>query len=160
MGQEIERKFLVNGTPWRAWSGGTRIRQGYISLDPARSVRVRIAGNAGWLTIKGITEGFRRAEFEFAIPGADAEEMLATLAQGAVIEKTRYAVEHAGQRWDVDVFAGENAGLAIAEIELEQEDQPVEPPPWVGAEVSGDARYYNLSLARLPWQRWAAEDRL
>lgn len=155
MGQEIERKFLVTGKPWQAWSGGAQIRQGYISLDPARSVRVRIAGDAAWLTIKGITEGFRRAEFEFAIPRADAEEMLATLVQGTVIEKTRYVVEHAGQRWDVDVFAGENAGLAVAEIELEHEDQSFAPPPWVGAEVSGDARYYNLSLARLPWRRWA-----
>lgn len=154
MGQEIERKFLVVGTPWQEWPPGMEIRQGYLSLDPARSVRVRIAGEQAWLTIKGLTRGWRRAEFEFAIPATDAGEMLASLATGALVEKTRYTVGHEGHRWDVDVFRGENAGLAVAEIELESEDESFAMPPWLGAEVSDDPRYFNLSLAKLPWHRW------
>ena len=154
MGQEIERKFLIAGTPWRKWTGGAEIRQGYLSLDPARSVRVRISGEHAWLTVKGPTRGLSRAEFEFAIPRTDAEQMLATLVTGALVEKTRYAVAHAGHRWDVDVFSGENAGLAVAEIELRDEDEPFARPPWLGAEVSGDPRYFNLSLATCPWRHW------
>lgn len=155
MGTEIERKFLLRDDRWRAAaSEGVVIRQGYLSVDPERTVRVRRAGPRGIVTIKGITQGATRAEFEWEIPADDADAMLDTLALRPLVEKTRYRVDHAGHTWEIDVFTGDNDGLAIAEVELTAEDEAVALPDWVGAEVTGDARYYNSSLVRTPYRDW------
>lgn len=153
MATEIERKFLVKGDAWQAGSGGVRIAQGYLTRDPGRTVRVRIAGEQAWLTIKGRTEGISRAEFEYEIPAADARELLG-LCLPSVIDKTRHRISHGGHVWEVDVFHGENAGLVVAEVELANEAVSPELPPWVGEEVSADARYYNSCLAVFPYSKW------
>lgn len=152
MGVEIERKFLVTGDAWRSGSA-THIRQGYLSREPAHTVRVRIAGTHAFLTIKGPNAGPRRAEYEYPIPRVDADELLA-LCEPPVIDKVRYVVPHAGMRWEVDEFFGVNAGLVVAEIELPAVDQPFVRPPWLGAEVTDDARYYNANLATHPYSTW------
>lgn len=154
MALEIERKFLVVNQDWKDNLTGTRLRQGYLSTDPERTVRVRVAGEHAWLTIKGGTRGITRAEFEYAIPLEDANALLDELCLRALIDKTRYLVTHAGMRWDVDEFHGENAGLVIAEIELSDEQQAFERPGWLGKEVSDDPRYFNSNLARKPYARW------
>jgi CYTH domain-containing protein len=152
---EIERKFLVTGDGWRGAGAGTRYRQGYLSLQAGASVRVRASQDAGYLTIKGETSGATRAEYEYSIPLAHANELLDTLCIKPVIDKTRYRVEYRGLVWDVDEFAGENAGLVIAEVELESEGQVIELPDWAGDEVTGDPRYYNASLAVNPYSNWS-----
>ncbi len=153
MFSEIERKFLVADDSWRNGTLGVRIAQGYLSQDPDRTVRVRIAGEKAWLTIKGRTKGITRAEFEYAIPLEDARSLL-ELCLPSVIDKTRYEISHAGHLWEVDDFHGENDGLVIAELELADEEISPELPPWVGAEVSADARYFNSCLAVLPYAKW------
>lgn len=153
MGVEIERKFLVCGDGWRVGTG-ERLVQGYLNRDKARTVRVRLAGAQAFLTIKGVSVGATRAEFEYPIPLDDAQALLA-LCDGPVIDKTRYRVPVGGQVWEVDVFAGENAGLVVAELELPHEDAPFERPAWLGAEVTHDARYFNSNLATQPYRRWA-----
>lgn len=152
---EIERKFLVRSDEWRHGQTGTLYRQGYLSTDPGRTVRVRRAGGRAWLTIKGLTEGISRTEFEFEIPAEDAEELLQTLCLQPVIEKTRYVVSHRGRTWEVDVFSGANEGLVLAEVELNNENDVVDLPAWVGDEVSGDPRYYNASLVDDPYAGWS-----
>jgi adenylate cyclase len=152
MGIEIERKFLVTGTAWRS-APGERLVQGYLSRDPARTVRVRMAGQAAFLTIKGATHGATRAEFEYPLPLADAEALLA-MCEGPCIDKIRRRVAHAGAIWEVDEFLGDNAGLVVAEIELPAEDAPFERPDWLGEEVTHDARYFNAQLARHPFRQW------
>ncbi len=155
MGVEIERKFLVVGDGWRAASdGGTEMLQGFLSTDPDRVVRVRVAGDRGTMTLKGRGDGARRAEFEWAIPADEAREVLRTLALPPLIEKVRHRVEHAGHTWEIDVFAGRNAGLVVAEVELEREDEAVVLPDWVGAEVTTDHRYANSSLVAAPYDTW------
>ena len=156
MAQEIERKFLVRDARWRDGAEGRRMRQGYLSLDPERTVRVRVSGDRAWLNVKGRTEGVRRLEFEYPIPADDAMALLA-LCGSAVVDKTRYLVRHEGHTWEVDEFHGDNEGLLMAEIELSHEDEPFVRPPWVGAEVSGDARYYNSSLAQRPFRTWPGD---
>ena len=152
MGIEIERKFLVVGDSWRA-APAVPYAQGYLNRDKQRTVRVRIVRGQAWLTVKGISVGATRAEFEYAIPLSDAEQLLA-LCDGPVVRKTRRVVEYAGARWEIDEFEGDNAGLVVAEIELAAEDAPFEPPPWLGAEVTHDARYFNSSLATAPYSTW------
>jgi CYTH domain-containing protein len=152
MGTEIERKFLVEGTAWRQ-GGGTRISQGYLNRDKERTVRVRIAGDKAFLTIKGVSRGASRAQFEYPIPLADAEQLL-ELSDGPVIEKTRYVIDNDGSTWEVDEFSGDNAGLVVAEIELTAEDEHFSRPPWLGKEVTEDSRYFNSSLARHPFVTW------
>jgi CYTH domain-containing protein len=154
MGIEIERKFLVAGTAWRENATSVRCCQGYLCPGSGVTVRVRTMGEQGFLTVKGRGMGLARPEFEYAIPLADATELLATLCVKPLIIKDRYRVEHAGLVWEVDVFAGENEGLVLAEVELAEPDQAVSLPAWVGAEVSGDPRYYNASLVRNPFSRW------
>ena len=156
MGREIERKFLVIGDGWREGAVGRLYRQGYLSADPLRTVRVRSDGRSGFLTVKGPNRGAARDEYEYEIPLADAEEMLDRLRTGPLVEKTRYLVPHAGLVWEVDVFEGENRGLVVAEVELEGEDQPVQLPSWIGREVTGDERYYNVNLANNPFRSWKA----
>lgn len=160
MAIEIERKFLVRSDAWRPRAEpGRHYRQGYLSRiegsGAARSsVRVRTAGDRALLNIKSALLGIRRHEYEYEIPIADAEEMLATLCVGAVIEKTRYHVRHEGHLWEIDVFEGDNAGLIVAEIELTHEDEAFARPDWLGEEVSSDPRYYNVCLAERPYCSW------
>ena len=153
MAQEIERKFLVVSDAWRGLAQGERFVQGYLSSVPERTVRVRLAGLACTMTIKGRSVGIARQEFEYPLPLADAEALLA-LCERPLIEKTRYRIPHAGHLWEVDEFAGANAGLIIAEVELDSEDAKVELPSWVGAEVSHDPRYFNSNLVAKPYTTW------
>lgn len=149
---EIERKFLTIGREWST-SPSLPFCQGYLSRDPARTVRVRLAGEKAFLTIKGLTAGISRPEFEYAIPVADARALL-PLCAGPLVEKTRYLVPFASHHWEVDEFHGANQGLVIAEIELQSEDEPFARPPWLGAEVSHDPRYYNSNLSENPFTTW------
>jgi adenylate cyclase len=129
--------------------------QGYLYAGAdGPTVRVRVAGQKAFLTIKGPSEGLARLEFEYAIPPDDARHMLKSLAGGRVIEKTRYLVEHAGHTWEVDVFAGRNSGLIVAEVEIAHPDEPVVLPGWVAEEVSFDHRYANAYLSLHPWSEW------
>lgn len=159
MSTEIERKFLVSGTAWKTRSPGRRLRQGYLSLDRQRTVRVRLVDDQAWLTIKGPTVGVTRTEFEYPIPAADARELLERFCLPPLIDKTRYEVRHGGHRWEIDEFHGANEGLVVAEIELASEDEPFERPPWLGEEVSADPRYFNASLARHPFKEWSPGSR-
>lgn len=154
MPQEIERKFLVRNDDWYVPGTGVPYRQGYLSTVPERTVRVRLAGDKGFLTIKGATRGAARAEYEYEIPAGEAGEMLDKLCERPLIEKTRYLVEHHGMVWEIDKFSGDNAGLVIAEVELEEEGQAVVLPDWVGKEVTGDPRYYNANLIAEPFTSW------
>lgn len=155
MAQEIERKFLVTG-PFREQAHRqTRIVQGYLSSVPERTVRVRIKGDRGFLTIKGIgnASGASRYEWEREIPAAEADQLLAICEPG-VIDKVRYQVRAGEHTYEVDEFHGENEGLVIAEVELASEDQAFIRPAWVGAEVTGDPRYYNSMLMKRPYRTW------
>lgn len=154
MALEIERKFLVTGNGWRT-SDPEPIRQGYLNLDPQRTVRVRITDSAAFITVKGPSIGIARAEFEYPIPMDDAAAMLA-MCGGATVEKRRHRIAiDATLAWEVDEFLGGNQGLVVAEIELADESQPFPRPAWLGREVTRDARYLNASLARNPYNRWA-----
>ncbi len=153
MASEIERKFLVADDSWRDGLPGVRISQGYLSQDPDRTVRVRIGGDRAWLTIKGRTCGITRAEFEYSIPVGEARELLA-LCLPAVIDKTRHRISFGGHGWEIDVFHGDNDGLVIAEIELADEGISPVLPPWIGDEVSTDARYFNSCLSARPYANW------
>ncbi|BAB76393.1 CYTH domain-containing protein [Anabaena sp. FACHB-709] len=153
MAQEIERKFLVNGDDWRQLAEGSAYRQGYIPSQGA-TVRIRVVGNQGYLTIKGPTVNFSRSEFEYLIPLADAQEMLDTLCDRPFIEKIRYKIEVAGLVWEIDEFAGVNQGLILAEVELTDEAQQIEIPHWIGTEVTGDNRYFNSYLVKHPFSQW------
>jgi CYTH domain-containing protein len=159
MPQEIERKFLVRDDSWRVPGSGTLYRQGYLSTVPERSVRVRLIRDRGYLTVKGASSGAVRAEYEYEIPGEEAREMLDNLCERPLIEKTRYCVEYQGLTWEVDEFAGSNAGLIIAEVELDEADQAVPWPDWVGKEVTADRRYYNAILIAEPYSEWSQENK-
>lgn len=152
MAIEIERKFLVVGDAWRE-ANAVFYSQGYLSSDKARTVRVRIAGEQAFLTIKGVTQGMSRAEFEYEIPLADARELL-LMCEQPLIEKYRRKITYAGFVWEVDEFLGENQGLVVAEIELPSENTSFTKPEWVGEEVTADLRYFNSNLARLPFKQW------
>jgi adenylate cyclase len=154
MGQEIERKFLVRDDSWRGEGHARRMVQGYLCLDPERTVRVRIAGEQAWVTIKGATSGCTRVEHEFAVPVTAAEGMLA-LCLPEVIDKTRHEIHRGGHLWEVDEFHGANAGLVVAEIELGDESKEFERPAWLGQEVTEDSRYYNASLTEVPYSRFS-----
>ncbi len=148
MGKEIERKFLVSAPEAVRIEAfdSVRIRQGYLSVDPQRTVRVRMRGERGYLTVKGITVGAERAEWEFEIPAVDAVEML-SLCIGKVIDKTRYLVRHEGQIWEVDEFQSP-VRLWLAEAELQSADDNLKLPRWIGREVTGNPDYYNSNLAK------------
>jgi len=154
MPREIERKYRVKGNGWRDHGAGVPYRQGYLSTVAERTVRVRLIRDKGYLTIKGITVGATRAEYEYQIPADEASEMLDNLCERPLIEKTRYRVEHEGLTWEVDEFDGDNAGLIIAEVELDEEDQAIVLPDWIGEEVTADRRYYNANLIANPFTRW------
>jgi len=155
MAIEIERKFLVADDSWRGLGQGSHYRQGYLSTEPGRTVRVRVADGKGYLTIKGKTVKASRAEYEYAIPLEEAGAMLDELCERPLIEKTRYRIEYQGLIWEVDEFEGENAGLVIAEVELADADQAVALPAWIGEEVTADPRYYNASLIANPFSNWS-----
>jgi adenylate cyclase len=154
MAKEIERKFLVSGEEWKRGIPGVAYRQGYLSTVKERTVRVRTVGDKGFLTIKGVTVGVSRSEFEYAIPAEDANLLLNDLCEKPLIEKNRYKVQFAGLTWEIDEFFGENKGLVVAEVELTDEHQAFERPAWVGVEVSGDPRYFNSNLIKNPYTRW------
>ena len=166
MGIEIERKFLVTDERWRdSVLKSVRMAQGYINdmaaLREARqnaSVRVRIAGDAAFINLKSREPGHTRQEFDYPIPVADAEALLA-LCVGGRIDKVRHYVGHAGHTWEVDEFAGENAGLVVAELELDAADEVFERPAWLGREVTDETRWYNLALAERPYSRWNAQEK-
>lgn len=152
MAIEIERKFLVVGDAWRD-APGVFYSQGYLNRDKARTVRVRIAGEEAFLTIKGTSVGASRAEFEYPIPVWDARELL-DMCEQPLIEKNRRKILHEGFIWEVDEFLGDNLGLVVAEIELPAEDTFFARPDWVGEEVTADARYFNSNLSRTPYCSW------
>ncbi|MEC4723273.1 CYTH domain-containing protein [Noviherbaspirillum sp. CPCC 100848] len=154
MGVEIERKFLVLGEEWKSLGEGMLLRQGYLSSQAERVVRVRIEGDRAVMTIKGKSAGATRGEWEYPLPMEDARVFLDQLCEQPIIEKIRYRIVHEGMTWEVDEFMGENAGLVVAEIELESEEQVFVKPKWVGEEVTEDARYYNSNLLKLPYSRW------
>jgi adenylate cyclase len=158
MAIEIERKFLVDHHNWHnrpkpASETGTLYAQGYLTASPERTVRVRIAAEQGYLTIKGPSQGASRQEFEYEIPLADAEALLPLCAWPA-ISKYRYKIDFAGLVWDVDEFLDANQGLILAEVELTAADQTIQLPPWVTQDVTADPRYYNAYLAQHPYQTW------
>ncbi len=154
MGKEIERKFLLRDDSWRRMADrGTHMRQAYLSLDPERSVRVRITADRAWLNIKSGISALSRYEFEYVIPKTDAETLL-ELSLQPIIDKTRYRLLHAGLTWEIDEFAGANAGLVVAEVELESEDQAIDLPAWAGTDVSHDPRYLNINLVTHPFCEW------
>lgn len=155
MAKEIERKFLVNDS-WRPKEEGQRIAQGYLCTEPAHTVRVRVKGKRGYLTVKGRSEGIQRQEFEYEIPLADAEDML-QLCDGPLVEKVRYREKCGAFFWEIDVFSGANDGLCVAEIELPDEQAEFLRPSWLGREVSGDVRYYNSQLIKYPYSEWKKE---
>lgn len=160
MGIEIERKFLLSADTWKELAQGTYYRQGYLNSQKERTVRVRTIGDTGFLTIKGISVGATRMEYEYEIPVEDARVLLSELCEKPLIEKKRYKIEFAGFIWEVDEFFGENEGLIVAEIELESEDQQFEKPEWVGKEVSDDPRYFNSSLIKNPFSSWEKQKQL
>ena len=153
MALEIERKFLLKEGAWRD-AKGTRYRQGYLNSAKERNVRIRIINDNGFLTVKGVSRGAVRVEYEYEIPVAEAQAMLDDLCEKPLIEKMRYRIEFNGLVWEADEFFGENQGLLVAEVELESEDQSFVKPEWVGEEVTGDPRYFNANLIHHPYSKW------
>ncbi len=154
MAKEIERKFLVKGDAWRPLATGTMYRQGYLNSAKERTVRVRTVGDKAFLTIKSLTVGATRSEYEYEIPIDECNAMLDALAEKPLIEKKRYNIPAGVLTWEVDEFFGDNAGLIVAEVELTSEDQAFDKPAWVGDEVTGDPRYFNSNLIKNPFTQW------
>jgi CYTH domain-containing protein len=154
MGIEIERKFLLTDTKWKKLATGISYRQGYLNSAKERTVRIRTIADKGFLTIKGVSVGATRVEYEYEIPHKDADALLDELCEKPLIEKNRYKIVHAGFTWEVDEFFGENEGLVVAEIELDSEEQSFDKPDWVDEEVTGDPRYFNSNLIKEPYSRW------
>ena len=156
MAIEIERKFLLRDDRWRQQVvRSARMRQGYLTSDARCSVRVRVANGQGFLNLKSGTLGIQRSEYEYPIPLAEAEEILDTLCEKPLLEKTRHYLYVGEHLWEIDEFAGDNAGLIVAEVELRRPDEPFARPDWLGEDVSHDIRYYNSQLARHPYQSWS-----
>ena len=159
MGKEIEKKFLVTSYEFKKLGKGILYRQGYISTESARLVRVRIEGNRAVITIKGAISSMSRREFEYGIPFEDAQNMLENLCLHPIIQKYRYKIDYEGFTWEVDEFLEENQGLLMAEIELEYETQDFRKPSWIGKEVTGDRKYYNANLVRYPFSHWSDKEK-
>lgn len=151
---EIERKFLVKNNGWQKGVKGVKYQQGYLSTDSSRTVRVRLEGKLGKLTIKGKKIGIAGDEFEYDIPVNDAKYLLDNLCEKPTIKKTRYRVHFKNLIWEVDVFEGENKGLVIAEVELNRADQKFKIPSWIGKEVTQDRRFRNANLVANPFSKW------
>jgi len=159
MALEIERKFLLHSDRWRmAVTSKSLMRQGYLSAGSRCSIRARVAGDRAWLNLKAKRSGMTRLEYEYSIPRADADEILAELCEGPLIEKYRHEVLIGRHVWEIDEFLGDNAGLIVAEIELGAEIESFERPDWLGEEVTDDQRYYNFNLARHPYRTWGTDD--
>ena len=154
MAKEIERKFLVKDDSFKSLAIPELFIQGYICTEPERTVRVRVEGENGKLTIKGKNKGITRDEFEYSIPLSDAKALIRDFCHKGVIEKLRYKIKHNDLLWEVDQYKGDNEGLVIAEVELTSEDQHIVRPQWIGEEVSGDARYFNSNLSLHPFLKW------
>ncbi|RFA24676.1 adenylate cyclase [Alkalilimnicola ehrlichii] len=158
MAEEIERKFLLKNDTWRSLArSSARYRQGYLASRREVVVRVRLSDDTAFLTIKGEANGIRRLEYEYPLPIVDAEEMLDLLCERPLIEKERFFVPYGDHLWEVDVFAGDNAGLVLAEVELQDPDEVFVRPPWVGEEVSEDPRFYNANLVKYPFKSWSTD---
>lgn len=154
MAKEIERKFLVKGSDWKKLAKGTHYRQGYLNSAKERTVRVRTIDDKGYLTVKGITTGASRSEYEYQIPAAEADAMLTELCEKPLIEKSRYKIKAGAHTWEIDEFFGDNRGLVVAEVELASEGQSFQKPEWIGEEVTGDPRYFNSNLIKHPFTKW------
>ena len=154
MAIEIERKFLLKYNPCNFSFKRSKILQGYLKKDKETVIRVRIADDQGFLTVKGETKNSARLEFEYPIPEDDALFMIEKLCHRPVIEKTRYFINYNGMEWVVDEFFKENKGLLLAEVELENQDQLFEEPDWIGKEVTNDPKYYNSNLVENPFSEW------
>lgn len=155
MNLEIERKFLVLDDSWRKSARESAyFRQGYLNEEKHCSVRVRISGERAWLNLKSVTIGAQRHEFDYEIPIQDAHRMLDVLSRRPIIEKTRYFIDSGPHTWEIDVFEGDNAGLVVAEIELDDPDEAFVKPAWLGEEVTHDPRYYNTCLSTNPYKNW------
>lgn len=157
MAVEIERKFLLKYLPEKNLSAPSSIIQGYIFKEKEKVVRLRIAEEHAFITVKGAGRSIERKEFEYSIPLEDAREMMRLFCKGALIEKERYRIEHSGFEWIIDKFFGTNQGLVVAEIELESADQAFDIPDWAGAEVTGDPKYYNSNLVAHPYSAWQSD---
>lgn len=159
MPREIERKFLLKNDAWRAEVRDSQpMSQGYLASSERSSVRVRIAGSKAWLNIKSGGLVASRLEYEYPVPVDEARELLA-LAEGRLVEKTRHLVARGGKTWEIDEFHGENAGLVVAELELESEGEQFTRPPWLGREVTELRRYYNVCLVEHPYRAWTHAER-
>jgi adenylate cyclase len=159
MPREIERKFLLKSDAWRAEvRESRRMTQGYLASSALSSVRVRVAGDEAWLNIKAGGLVASRPEYEYSIPVDEARELLA-LSEGPLVEKTRHLVDHVGMTFEIDEFHGENAGLVVAELELDHEEQAFARPPWLGHEVTELPRYYNVRLVEHPYRAWTEAER-
>ncbi|MGD1854821.1 MAG: CYTH domain-containing protein [Leptolyngbyaceae cyanobacterium] len=154
MAKEIERKFLLKDDSWRSLAEGCYYCQGYIPTQGKQTVRARIAGDQGYLTLKGPAKGISRSEFEYKIPIADAQSILNELCVQPLIEKYRYRISYGDVVWEVDEFLGDNQGLILAEVELTHAEQVIQLPAWIDQEVTGDPRYYNSNLVRYPFKHW------
>jgi len=154
MATEIERKFLVNQDKLPPLPIGKKMSQGYIPTQNGTTVRVRIQDQEAFLTLKGVAAGISRSEFEYSIPLAEAESMLAEFCQGGCVEKIRYEIDHEGLVWELDIFSGMNQELIVAEIELTSEDQTFNKPDWVTIEVSDQKKYSNFALLLSPYSTW------
>ena len=159
MGIEIERKFLVDHSKWAAVvkPKGNHFRQGYLLNEENRTIRVRVTDEHGFITLKGAASGISRKEFEYTIPTAEGTELLNIFAKSE-LAKVRYCIDFAGKTWEVDEFSGDNAGLIMAEIELDSEDEAFEKPDWITIEVSDDERYYNSYLSTHPFKDWGDQN--
>jgi len=154
MGLEIEKKFLIKNDNWKQFvSEEKEITQGYLNANPNRTVRVRITGKQGFLTIKSKSKGSVRSEFEYEIPIEDATELI-ELCEKPILSKTRFIVKFENHKWEIDVFEKENKGLVVAEIELSKEDEFFLTPDWIGKEVTEETKYYNLQLIENPYSEW------
>jgi adenylate cyclase len=155
MAKEIERKFRVRSDAWRAEiQRSTLLRQGYLANNERVSVRVRLEGEQALLSVKSMERRMSRDEYEVPVPVEDAREMLDRLCEGIPVEKWRHIVVHEGSEWEIDEFLGANAGLVIAELELESEDAAFAHPSWLGPEVTDEERYYNFRLSQKPYRHW------
>lgn len=164
MAREIERKFLLKNTDWKkAAYQKTHFAQGYLNdisdQTSKSSVRVRLEGDKANMNIKSLEIGLSRDEYEYEIPYAEGQKMLASLSVGPVIEKDRYLVKFGHHTWEIDEFHGDNAGLVVAEVEMQSEDDRVEIPDWVGREVTEEVRFYNISLSKKPYNSWTRDER-
>ena len=158
MAREIERKFLIDLAKLGELTEGESIKQGYINTSNLNVVRVRVMGNCGYLTLKGESIGPSRLEYEYPIPVEDAQEILDKLCSKPLIEKHRYEVEFKNHLWEIDIFKGDNEGLVVAELELDEEHISVELPDWVRQEVTGDPKYYNVNLLKHPYSCWSDDE--